>query len=196
MSIVTEHRAPDYELDEVRVVTTTAEIAAMFHPLRGTILELVLERSASVDELARALRRPRSTVAYHVGVLADADLLRVIRTRRRRAIEQRFYGRTARIFYVGAIGPEQLAHIPNLLAVAAAESAPAHEADHLRAILRHAHVSPDQAAEFWQRVFELVDEYSQLPPDGDAAYGLVGGLYPTDHPTLPAPMDGPPAQTT
>jgi DNA-binding transcriptional ArsR family regulator len=186
---VSEHRAPDYELDEVRVVTTTAEITAMFHPLRGTILELVLQRAASVDELASALRRPPSTVAYHVGVLADADLVRVVRTRRRRAIEQRFYGRTARIFYVGAIGPEQLVHIPNLLAVAAAESGPAHEADDLRAILRHARITGEQAAELWHRVLRLVDDFSSLPPDGDSALGLVVGLYPTEHPALPPADD-------
>jgi DNA-binding transcriptional ArsR family regulator len=97
----------------------------MFHPLRGTLLDLVLERAASINELAVAVQRPPSTVAYHVGVLTDADLLRVVRTRRRRAVDERLYGRTARIFYVGAIGPEQLTLIPNLLTVAAAASAPA-----------------------------------------------------------------------
>lgn len=169
------------------MVASNAELTAMFHPLRSTLLDLVLERAASINELATAVQRPPSTIAYHVGVLADADLLRVVRTRRRRAVDERFYGRTARIFYVGAIGPEQLSHIPNLLSVAAAASAPAHEADDLRAMLRHARISPGQAAEFWRRVFELVDEFSSLPPQGDAAYGFVVGLYPTDHPTLPAP---------
>ena len=159
----------------------------MFHPLRSTVLDLVLERAASINELATALQRPPSTVAYHVRVLAGAGLLRVVRTRRRRAVDERFFGRTARIFYVGAIGPEQLTHIPNLLTVAAAASAPAHEADDLRAMLRHARISRDQAAEFWQRVFELIDEFSTLPPQGGSAYGFVVGLYPTDHPTLPAP---------
>jgi DNA-binding transcriptional ArsR family regulator len=77
----------------------------MFHPLRGTLLDLVLERAASINELAVALQRPPSTVAYHVGVLTDADLLRVVRTRRRRAVDERLYGRTARIFYVGAHRP-------------------------------------------------------------------------------------------
>ena len=33
-------------------------------------------------------------------MLADAGLLQVVRTRRVRAIEERFYGRTARMFYV------------------------------------------------------------------------------------------------
>ena len=74
----------------------------MSDSLRGTLLELVLERAATVGELAAAVGRPKSSVAHHVGVLVDAGLLKVVRTRRVRAIDERFYGRTARIFYVGA----------------------------------------------------------------------------------------------
>src|SRR3954469_3255427 len=70
------------------------------HPLRTTILGLLHERAATVTELAVALGRPKSTVAHHVKVLAEAGLVRVVRTRRVRAIEERFYGRTARMFYV------------------------------------------------------------------------------------------------
>jgi len=180
---------PDYELDEARVVTTTAELGAMFHPLRGTILELLLERAATVTELAAAVRRPKSTVAHHVGVLAGAGMLKVVRTRRVRAIDERFYGRTARIFQVGVIEPEQVAVITNTLAVAAAESVPAHEADDVRALLRHARIPAEAAAAFWVRVSDLADEFNQLPRRGDTSYGFVVGLYPTGAPSLPARAD-------
>src|ERR1019366_4238141 len=106
---------------------------------------------------AAAVARPKSTVAHHVSVLVDAKMLKVVRTRKVRAIDERFYGRTARIFYVGAIRPEQARVLSNYLAVAAAESAPAHDADDLRAILRHARIP----------------------------HGFAAGLYPTEYPTLP-----------
>mgnify|MGYP003704545557 CR=1 FL=1 len=61
-------------------------------------------RAASVTELASALDRPKSTVAHHVAVLVRADLLRVVSTRRVRAVEERLYGRTARLFYVAPQG--------------------------------------------------------------------------------------------
>ena len=180
---------PDYDLDDVRIVTSTQELRGAFHPLRATILELVLERAATVGELAAAVARPKSTVAYHVGLLVDAGLLTVVRTRKVRAIEERFYGRTARIFYVGVIQPEQLPVITNNLSVAAAESGPAHAADSLRAIVRHARIPEERAEEFWQRVFGLVDEFMQIPRAGDTVYGFVAGLYPADIPTLPEPDD-------
>lgn len=185
---------PGYELEEVRIVSSHAELKALFHPLRSTLLELVLERAATVGELAAAVERPKGTVAYHVGQLVEVDMLKVVRTRKVRAIEERFYGRTARIFYVGAIQPEEVALIPNYLTTAAAESTPAHQADHLRALLRYAWIDEDHAREFWRRVMELAMEFSALPRTGNRAYGFVTGLYPTDHPRLPEP--GPTARST
>src|SRR4051794_41843067 len=96
---------PDYDLGETLVVTAPQQLRALADPLRGTLLELLLERAATVTELARAVDRPKSTVAYHVNLLVDAGLLRVVRTRRGRAIEGRDYGRGARTGYIGGLHP-------------------------------------------------------------------------------------------
>jgi DNA-binding transcriptional ArsR family regulator len=180
---------PDYELADRLVVTTPAQLRAIADPLRATILDLLLERAATVAELAAAVERPKSTVAHHVNVLVDADMLRVVRTRRVRAIDERYYGRTARVFYVGVVnrpGEDPTTVHANALSVAAAESVPAHEVDQLRTILRHASIPSERAAEFWERVVDvLTREFAQLPRSGDTVYGFAAGLYPTDYPTLP-----------
>lgn len=181
-----KNRIPDYDLEDLRIVSAPEELRALFEPLRNTILELILERAATVGELAAAVRRPKSTVAYHVGVLVEAGMLKVVRTRRVRAIDERFYGRTARIFYVGVIQPEQLSVIPNYLTAAAAESVAAHNADDLRAIFRHARISREHVVEFWDRVYDLVNDFMKLPRSGDTVYGFIAGLYPTEYPTLPS----------
>src|SRR6266571_8276119 len=92
---------PDYELADRIALTEPSQVKALSHPLRNTILGLRHERAATITELAAAVERPKSTVAYHVKVLAQAGLVQVVRTRRVRAIVERFYGRTARMFYVG-----------------------------------------------------------------------------------------------
>jgi DNA-binding transcriptional ArsR family regulator len=178
---------PDYDLVDRIVITAPAELRAMADPLRTTILDLVLERAATVTELAGAVGRPKSTVAYHVNVLVAAGMLRVVRTRKVRAIEERFYGRTARLFFVGRVPLEDLATLPwtNYLADAAAESMPAYRADRMFAVLRHARISRERAAAFWERVEEVVREFTQVPRQGDTVYGFITGLYPTEHPTLP-----------
>jgi DNA-binding transcriptional ArsR family regulator len=183
-----QNELPDYELEDLRVVSAPSEVRALGHPLRDTILDLLLERAATVAELATAVGRPKSTVAHHVGVLVDAGLLKVVRTRRVRAIDERFYGRTARIFYVGGpVRPENAELMGNPLTDAAAESAAAHRADTLRAIVRHARIPRERAAEFWDEVFDLIRAFSALPRAGDTVYGFVAGLYPTDSPALPEP---------
>lgn len=186
-------RLPDYDLDEVQVVTDPRTVRAIFDPLRGVLLELLLERAASVQELAAAVERPRSSVAHHVKVLREAGVLRVVRTRRVRGREEAFYGRTARLFSVGDVHLPARAETPDLFEVASREAAEAAQADDLRGLTRYAWIDPEQAAEFWERVMELVAEYSQLPRSsaGSRAYALLTAMYPTDHPRLAPPEQYP-----
>ncbi|GHJ57138.1 helix-turn-helix domain-containing protein [Micromonospora chersina] len=179
---------PDYDLDEMLVVTAPEQLRALADPLRATLLELLLERAATVNEMARAVDRPKSSVAYHVNLLVDAGLLQVVRTRRVRAIEERFYGRVARTFYVGVLNrPEdkQVVARINGIAEAAAEAGPAHAADTLRCTLVHARIPIEEVRTFWAEVQALARRFAQIPRSGDQVYGFVAGLYPTDAPTLP-----------
>jgi DNA-binding transcriptional ArsR family regulator len=184
---------PDYALDDMVVVTAPAQLRALADPLRTTILELLLERAATVTELAEAVGRPKSTVAYHVNLLVDARLVRVIRTRRVRAIDERFYGRVARTIYIGALSRQedkQVVAAINGVAQAAAESAPAHAADDLRCTLVHARIPRSEVRRFWSEVQALARKFAQIPRSGDQVYGFVAGLYPTDAPSLPDPDPG------
>jgi len=116
-------------------------------------------------------------------------MLRVVRTRRVRAIDERFYGRTARTIHVGRVPLEEMTPPPwtNYLADAADESMPAYHADQMRALRRHARIPPERAGDFWERVVEVIRDFTQLPREGDTVYGFVAGLYPADHPALPEP---------
>jgi len=187
---------PDYDLEEMIVVTAPAQLRALADPLRGTLLGLLLERSATVGEMAKAVQRPKSTVAYHVNLLVEAGLLRVVRTRRVRAIDERYYGRVARTIYIGALSSaedKQVVAAINGLEEAAAEAAPAHAADDLRCTLVHARIPIEEVRSFWAEVQEVARRFGQIPRSGDQVYGFVAGLYPTDAPTLPpAPPDDQP----
>ena len=179
---------PDYELADRMALTRPAQVKAIGHPLRTTILQLLHERAATVTELAEAVERPKSTVAHHVDVLTRNGLLQVVRTRKVRAIEERFYGRTARMFHVAAEPSPAGEAMPgdfNDLEVAARESATAFEQGKLWGFIRHARISEDQASQFWDQMAELVDEFDRMPRSGETMYGFAIGIYPTDHPTLP-----------
>ncbi|MEU0093214.1 winged helix-turn-helix domain-containing protein [Kribbella sp. NPDC006257] len=187
--MATNSAVPDYELEETIELTTADQVRAISDPLRTTILGLLHERAATVTELAAAVKRPKSTVAHHVNVLATAGLLKVVRTKRVRAIDERYYGRAARMFYVGLGRQGQGAPLPhdfNDFEVALKESAAAYDAGQMRSQIRHARIPEEQVVEFWRRVANLVLEFDQLPRSGDTTYGLTVGLYPIlDYPTLP-----------
>src|SRR6266511_2295322 len=183
---------PGYDLADRIALTAPSQVKAISHPLRTTILSLLHERAATVSELAVALERPKSTVAHHVKVLREAGLVRVVRTRRVRAIEERFYGRAARMFYVAAERSADGDDMPrdfNDFEVAARESAAAYRGGKLWGFIRHARISEAQASELWERMAELVAEFDQLPRSGETVYGFAVGVYPTDHPTLPGSRD-------
>lgn len=177
---------PGYDLADRLVVTRAAQVRALAHPLRTTILGLLTERAASVAELARATGRAKGTVAHHVGVLHAAGLLQVVRTRRVRAVEERFYGRAARTVTIAVEGHEDLPTDQNDFAVAAAESVRADEQRRLWSFIRHSRLDADRAGEFWTRIRDLVEEFDRLPRSGDTTYGLAVGIYPiADYPRLP-----------
>jgi DNA-binding transcriptional ArsR family regulator len=183
---------PDYDLADRIALRKPSQVKAIGHPLRTTILGLLHERAATVSELAVALERPKSTVAHHVKVLAEAGLVHVVRTRRVRAIEERFYGRTARMFYVAVERSAEGEDMPrdfNDFEVAARESSAAYRDGKLWGFIRHARISEAQTSDFWERMAELVAEFDRLPRSGETVYGFAIGVYPTDQPTLPGASD-------
>ncbi len=174
---------PDYELADEVMADTPEQLKVLANPTRVHILDLVMDRAATVSELAEALDRPKSSVAYHVQLLCKIGMLQVVRTRRVRAIEERFYGRTGRTIVFGngrANGRSMIRK--GFLAEAHAEAP--HNGD-FPATLRHARIAEDDAEEFFQRVNELAAEFTHLPRRGQRIMGFVAAVYPTDHPALP-----------
>ena len=90
--------SPDYEADDVLVVREPEQLKALGDDLRSKIVILLRDRASSTTELATKLGLPKGTVGHHVKVLEKAGLVRVVRTRQVRALTEKFYGRTARLF--------------------------------------------------------------------------------------------------
>src|SRR5262245_34385590 len=134
---------PDYELADRIALTEPSQVKALSHPVRTAILGLLHERAATVNELAVALGRPKSTIAHPLKVPKDAGLLQAVRTRWVRAIEERFYGRTARMFYVTVERSAEGEETPrdfNDFEVAARESEAAYRNGKLWGFIRHARI--------------------------------------------------------
>jgi DNA-binding transcriptional ArsR family regulator len=187
----------DYELDDELDVGTPDRLKALGDPLRGHICDLVLERAMSVTEIAERVGRPRGSVAYHVDVLVDAGLLQVTHTRRVRAVDERFYGRTARTFLL----PDTPGDMPLLremmdeydhdaaarLAAEARENATADDGA-VFMTYRRARIPVSRAADYARRLNELALEFVDERRGGDVEFGLFVSMFPTNR-SVGAPAD-------
>ena len=139
--------SPDYDAADVLVVREPERLRALAHELRSTIVVRLRERALSVTELADELGLPKGTVGHHVKVLEDAGLVRVVRTRRVRAVTEKFYGRTARLFLMK---DEQDAAV--------------------------SHLTPADAERFARRVAKLVEDFRAADAKGGTRYELATNL--------------------
>jgi DNA-binding transcriptional ArsR family regulator len=89
---------PDYEAPETLIVSEPEQLRALADDVRATIVALLRERARSTQQLAGDLGIPKGTVGHHLKVLEKAGLVHIVRTRQVRAITEKYYGRTARLF--------------------------------------------------------------------------------------------------
>ena len=183
-----DHKSPDYELAPTLPLETPDQYRALFDDTRMEIVDLLLERAATTSELAETLDRPKGTIGHHIGVLEDAGLIHVVRTKKVRAIEAKYYGRTARTYLIGDHVGAGVDAQPNVfLARAASEFGKVIDEESALpgSTLRYARVPAHRAREWASRLFDLAEEFTEEPRSGETTYGLLVALYPTDRPHLP-----------
>lgn len=176
-----QHRL-DYDIEDFVVVEDNAALKAVADDTRMDILNLLLERAATVSQLADTLDKPKGTVGYHAKVLEDAGLIRVVRTGKVRAITEKYYGRVGRTIRFGASPrPDD----PHWFVNDALRSMRSVEGDPLPMFTsRVARIPVERAVEFTERILEVAEEFIALPRSGDTVYGFLAGVYPTDHPAF------------
>jgi DNA-binding transcriptional ArsR family regulator len=171
----------DYDLDPTVMADTPERLKALADPTRDLIVDLVLERAMSVTDLAARIGKPKGTIAHHVEVLVDAGLLKVVRTRKVRAMEERFYGRVGRTIHFPDHDDD---HELRFLAAARSQiDGERMRRDNVGVLtLRHARIPAERAREFAARVEGLALEFAELPRGGEVEYAFLGGVFPTNRP--------------
>lgn len=101
---------PDYDADDILVVTETEQLRALADDVRLHLVTLLRERAQSTTELAAQVGLAKGTVSHHLKVLEGAGLIRVVRTRKVRALTESIYGRVARLYLLKG-ADETAAHI-------------------------------------------------------------------------------------
>lgn len=157
----------DYDAAEVLEVRDSEALRALDGEVRARLVMLLRERAASTTELAEALGIPKGTAGHHVKVLERAGLIRVVATRRVRAVTEKFYGRVARLYVLRTdespkeVGDGALAAV--MVGQAADEIFAARVApERITAALTHVRLGPADARRMALRVNRLVAAFQAL----------------------------------
>jgi DNA-binding transcriptional ArsR family regulator len=153
-------------------------LRAVADPTRGRIIALLNQRAASTTELATALDMPKGTVGHHLKVLERANLVRVVRTRKVRALTEKYYGRVARLFLLKSVdetAPKELrggAITAMMLRQAADEASTGSRTgggdDKSESGIIRMRLAPKDVLRFQKRLNKLVaDFHGSADPEGD-----------------------------
>ena len=187
-----DQKAPGYELDDTLDLKTAEQHRALFEATRLRIVDLLLERAATIKDLATALDRPKGTIGHHVNVLEDAGLIRVVRTEKVRAIEAKYYGRTARTYLIDDPRSVGFELAPDYFISTAASEFTAVEKGGVGHIstLRYARIPDTRADEWVKRLADLATEFTAEQRGGETTFGLLLAMYPTERRHLPDERGG------
>ena len=177
----------DYDIDDTVVASTNEQLKAVADDTRMDVLNLLMERAATVSQLADALGKPKGTVGYHTKVLEDVGMIRVVRTNKVRAMTEKYYGRVGRTIVFAATPNNADTHWfvdDALRSMVVIEGAPLP-----MFTSRVARVPLEHAVAFTDRIMELADQFLAMPRSGDTVYGFLAGVYPTDNPAFPDGSD-------
>ncbi|MGZ8783415.1 MAG: ArsR/SmtB family transcription factor [Gaiellaceae bacterium] len=144
--------SPDYDADDILVVSETEQLRALTDDVRLQIVALLRERAATTTELAEEIGLAKGTISHHLKVLEGAGLIKVVRTRRVRALTESFYGRVARLFVLKSSDEKPQARV---------------------------RLSPADAQSFQRRVERLLHDFEASASAEGEEYELVATIYPS-----------------
>lgn len=193
-SAETDH--PAQEPEATRYLDGLEQMHAISNPVRRRILQLLVDEPLTVTQLGRKLEMPPPTVQHHVRELTRVGLVRLVATRERRGILEKYYRAVARHFLLPkdplrGLGPsEQLDTVNELLddishhvsAVLSGYNRQEPEADAVQLAVRVLFLRPDDLSEIARQVEAVLEPYQQpRDPALDREHVVVHLAVPT-HP--------------
>jgi DNA-binding transcriptional ArsR family regulator len=179
-SALIDHWDPtDYPADDTLVVDDPAQLKALADELRGRIVGLLRDRAMSTQQLSRELDLPKGTVGHHLKVLERAGLIRVVHTRKVRAVTEKFYGRVARLFLFQVEDPADARVIgAATLRVAATqlETSPGKTTS----ALVTSRLRPNDAARFERRLARLLEDFRTSDTPAGTPHRLLVAHWPAE----------------
>jgi DNA-binding transcriptional ArsR family regulator len=171
----------------MHVVETPEQLKAFTDPLRNQVLAILAEREATNQQIADLLGQPQAKVLYHIRVLLQEDLIRLVDTQVKGGNVEKYYRAIARLFSLRP-GPETFPALVNAglevvrQEVAGSTAAWPDQPRHYES--RNRRIAPEQVTAFFKKLQALISqEWDGLEEDPDApltAFVALSYRDPTD----------------
>ncbi|WP_048160673.1 ArsR/SmtB family transcription factor [Thermococcus sibiricus] len=97
---------------KVMVITDPEVIKLMLEDTRRQILKLLRNREMTISQLSDILGKTPQTVYHHIEKLKEVGLVEVKRTEMKGNLVEKYYGRTADVFYINLyLGDKELRYL-------------------------------------------------------------------------------------
>jgi DNA-binding transcriptional ArsR family regulator len=169
----------DYEAQETLLVSDPAKLRAMADPFRVQLVQLLRDKARSTQEISAELSIPKGTVGHHLKVLESAGLIRVVRTRKVRALTEKFYGRTARLFLYQTEDPADGRAISAVTLRQAANEVEVSPVTVGFGLVR-ARLTQKDLERFERRTKKLLDDFRAADRAGGTPSSLTAGIWATE----------------
>ncbi len=204
MSPLADYEAPQGEI----VIQDLETLKVISDDLRLRLIQILRGQPRTVKDLAGETGVPQKSLYYHVALLEEHGLIRVVRTRIVRGINEKWYQATARLVrlddaILSAPGAERDEGLTAMVRTALTQTRddlaarvsaglldPAEDTSSDRRLLSTwvlGRLSTEQAEEFYSRLDAVLRDFPVLPrganPEPDQqTYRLLLAFYPTDAP--------------
>lgn len=201
--------APEFQPADRLTITSLETVKVLSDPLRLQILEQLLAQPATVKQLAAELKIPQTKLYYHINMLEEHGLVRVVSTRVVSGIIEKQYWVTAysidldRTLFASPGGKGISEEVNSLLQtmfdgvridlnksveaglvdLARLTNDQEREASRMVLVRALAQVPEDRVEELYKKMHELVKEFHACDTDSPDAqtHGLMVVMFPTTY---------------
>ena len=202
---MTQSSSPEGQPTPLHTITSLEALKVFSDPLRQQIIEALLDGSKTVKQIAAELDLAPTKLYYHINLLEEHELIKVTETRIVSGIIEKHYTAAAREYAIerSLLTPGQTSGSEGLEIafdamvepirtdleksfqqglIDTSENAP--EQRKFRMWRAMSQLSDEQAAEFYDRLDKLIEEFNskRTGDDADHHYGLLIGIYPSPSP--------------
>ena len=179
----------DFKPEQLRTLTTTAEIKAYIHPTRITLLQLLAKERRTISNIAGEMGVHPANITHHFRLLEKTGLIRLVEKRDTGKNIEKYYRAIAYNFIVNPDAEQDGKRVnKNALALSilrdnlsvAVKTVQSNDENNVLALLGTTRLKPGDVQKLINKLNGIMKEFNECDSPNGIAYNLNLSIYPND----------------